>query len=117
MMAEATDRSLIGLRVLYVEDNALIALNCADAIESLGCSVTTCNSLTEAFGAIAREIPDVGLLDVNVHGETSYEVAEMLERQGVPVAFLTGCMSFSSGQRWENVHTSKSLADLKIFAA
>jgi hypothetical protein len=39
---------------------------------------------------IASEALDGAILDVNVHGEKSYPVAQMLVRQGLPFIFATG---------------------------
>ena len=46
--------------------------------------------LKGAFEAMAREMPDCAVLDVNLGPETSIPVAERLAEAGVPFVFATG---------------------------
>jgi CheY-like chemotaxis protein len=84
------DASLTGIRVLFLEDEALINMMTAAILEEMGCTVTACMHLDQCFDAIAREWPDVAVLDININGTMSYALADRLQERGVPVVFLTG---------------------------
>jgi len=82
-----TDR----LRVLIVEDEALIAMMAEDMIEELGAdAVLTAGSVAEAETAIAAGGFDFAILDVNLNGDNSMSLATLLKARGVPFAFTTG---------------------------
>jgi CheY-like chemotaxis protein len=85
--------SLQGLRVLVVEDEALVSMLLEDMLADLGCEVVAvCSRVSQAAEAAAdtsREL-DVAILDVNVAGEPVTPVAEALAARGVPFVFATG---------------------------
>jgi light-regulated signal transduction histidine kinase (bacteriophytochrome) len=82
---------LIGATVLLVEDNMIIALDCAETLKSLGAtSVTTAASVDEALAAIEAQDFHFALLDFNLGTETSAGIAELLETLAIPFAFATG---------------------------
>lgn len=85
--------ALQGLRVLVVEDEALIAEDTAQILVGLGCTVLGPVATPEAaLVLIGQEAarPDVALLDVNLAGRSSFPVADALAAQGVPVVFMSG---------------------------
>jgi CheY-like chemotaxis protein len=94
-------RPFEGISVLLLEDEVIVLFLHIQTLEELGCRVTGCSTLQEAFHAIRRERPDVALLDVNVHGETSYALAESLERIGIRFGFLTGYSSEHLDPKWQ----------------
>lgn len=86
--------SLRGLRVLVVEDEMMIAMLVESLLEELGCIVAaTAARPAQALEALARSRPDAAVLDVNLDGSDSFEVAEELCRQGIPFVFATGYRS------------------------
>jgi CheY-like chemotaxis protein len=86
----AADRS--GWRILVIEDDGLLAMHISDTLDDLGQIVVgPARTVEDALAIIENERIDMALLDVNLgNGETSYPVADILSRQGVPFAFLTG---------------------------
>ncbi len=82
---------IAGKRVLVVEDEVLVAMMIEDYLEDLGCFVVgTASRLQEAV-EMARNLElDVAILDVNLKGELSYPVAEMLVSRNLPFVFSTG---------------------------
>ncbi len=83
--------SLTGLRVLVVEDEALVSMLIEDFLEELGCEVVGVASRLEDAMENARTLElDVAVLDVNLAGRLSYPVAQTLRARGVPVVFATG---------------------------
>lgn len=80
-----------GVRVLVLEDEALISMQIEDALASAGCLVLgAAGCVEEALALIEAETPDCALLDVNLTGENSFSVADALTLRGVPFAFCTG---------------------------
>jgi PAS domain S-box-containing protein len=85
--------SLRGRRILVVEDEPAIALATVNTLERLGCEVvgpvgTLQQGLAVAEAEQARL--DAALLDVNLGGEVSFPIAELLAKSGVPFAHVTG---------------------------
>lgn len=81
-----------GLRVLVVEDEAMIAADLAETLRALGCEVVGPVGTVETalrLVTLAEQL-DVAVLDVSLHGRASFPVADALAKRGVPVVFATG---------------------------
>jgi DNA-binding response OmpR family regulator len=92
-MAAASDApSLNGLRVLVVEDDALLAMTTEDLLLMHGMQVVgPVPAVGPALDLIARERPAAALLDVNLGASgTSAPVAAALRAMGVPFLVVTG---------------------------
>ena len=82
---------LSGLRILVVEDEAMIAMLIEDQLDELGCIVATqAASVSEGLAAVAATPVDAAVLDVNLRGEFSYVIADALAARHVPYLFITG---------------------------
>lgn len=82
---------LTGLRVMLVEDEALVSMLVEDFLEGLGCELVAVASRLEDALEKARTVElDAAVLDVNLAGDMSYPVAEALRRRAVPFVFATG---------------------------
>ena len=84
---------LAGLRLLVVEDEAMIAIALEDMLEALGCEVVGVAGTLRRGLLYARDddLPmDGAILDVNLGGEPVYPVAKALAARGVPFVFCTG---------------------------
>jgi CheY-like chemotaxis protein len=91
MSEPALARELKGLRVLVVEDEALVALQLEDMLSDLGCAVIgPAARVHQALDLLNGQRVDAAVLDLNVAGELVYPVAEALTRRGVPFIFATG---------------------------
>jgi len=84
---------LNGLRLLVVEDEAMIAMMLEDMLGGLGCVVVdvagTVSKGLDLAGNLSLRF-DGAILDVNLAGEQVYPVAERLAARGVPFIFCTG---------------------------
>lgn len=77
--------------VLIVEDEVLVAMDMEAMVGDLGYRIFgTFNSLSEAREAIATDIPDLAVLDMNLSGTSSIPLAQDLVEKGVPIAFASG---------------------------
>lgn len=85
--------TMSGLRILLVEDEALVAMMIEDMLQGMGCTVVgIAGSVTEglAFAADTDLELDGAVLDVNLGGEKVFPVAQRLKTRGVPFIFSTG---------------------------
>jgi len=81
------------MRILIVEDEALIAMMLADGLESGGHEVTgLATTATEALALCQAMLPDLALLDVDLRdGSDGVVLARALfGRWGLPVIFASG---------------------------
>jgi DNA-binding response OmpR family regulator len=82
---------LSGVRVLVVEDTLLIADLIVDHLQDAGCDVIgPASRVARALTLAASESLDGALLDINLHGELCFPIADVLVDRGIPIAFLTG---------------------------
>jgi CheY-like chemotaxis protein len=79
------------LRVLVVEDEMLVAMNIEDMLLELGHEVAGLAGRLGPALALAKEARfDVAMLDVNLAGEASFPIADLLAERGIPFLFATG---------------------------
>jgi len=78
------------LRILVVEDEMLLAMNIEDMLLDLGHEVGLASRLEAALGLAREGAFDVAMLDVNLAGERSFPVADLLAARGIPFLFATG---------------------------
>lgn len=98
----AKPASLEGRVVLLVEDESLVSMLTEDILESAGCDVLLAMRLTEALQIARRSDFDLAVLDINLGGgETSYPVAEILTKRGIPFVLATGYDRDGIDQRFQ----------------
>jgi DNA-binding response OmpR family regulator len=89
-MNEAT---LLGRRILVVEDDYWVAQILLQLLEDAGAEVVgPFGYLDEALAFIAAQKGtfDGAILDINLHGAKSYSIADVLAADKVPFIFTTG---------------------------
>ena len=83
--------ALKGLRVLVVEDEALISIMLVDMLEQLGCAVIgPAATLDEAWPLVDARSFDVALIDVHLAGVPVFPLGERLLDDGIPIIIATG---------------------------
>ena len=93
-----------GIKVLVVEDEQIISMFIENSLSDLGCkSITFATNLTDAKNKVAKGDFDVVLLDVNLKGELSFPLAEILSAQHLPFIFSTGYGNFGIPVHLQNV--------------
>src|SRR3546814_11090178 len=87
------EKSLRGLRVFLVEDEALVAMLLEHMLSDMGGVIV--GQAHNVVGALAQMeqmawSADVAILDINLAGEAVYPVADALAERGIPFLFATG---------------------------
>ena len=89
--APAQDADPNEKRVLLVEDEPLVSMMLADMLSAFGHKVDgPYNRFTDAILAAKSNNLQAGILDVNLGGEKTYAVADILANRKIPFAFVTG---------------------------
>jgi CheY-like chemotaxis protein len=83
--------SVVGKRILVVEDEALVSVELVDSltmygIEALGPSA----SVENAMEIIGSTTLDGALVDANLNGQAVHEITAALVRRNIPFALVTG---------------------------
>ena len=81
---------LSGYRILYAEDEALVALDTAQALENEGATVIgPANNIADATRMLVEKI-DCAVLDVNLGNESVAPLVRELEAARIPLVLVTG---------------------------
>ena len=85
------DSKLDGCRVLVLEDEYFLANDLEEALKSHGASIVgPFSDVDAAYRRAARDHFDVAVIDIILHNETAYPIADELIRQRIPFLFYTG---------------------------
>lgn len=96
------------MRVLVLEDEALVAMDLADVLRNLGETVVgPCLTVADALHLLDSTEVDFGILDFNLRHETSEALADTLLLRSIPFVFLTG---------YRRTGLPEKFADVPIFA-
>jgi len=96
--------NLNGQRILVVEDDYYLATDTARAIEGAGAQVLgPCATEDAARTEIAEAAPTAAVLDINLRGGRSFDLANDFQRDGVPFVFITGYDQEVIPERFEGV--------------
>ena len=89
-LPEAPEK-LVGRRILLVEDEAMLAAETASQLEAAGHTIVAVASRVSEATMIAAGVDvEAAVLDLNLHGELSFPVADTLRERGIPFVFVTG---------------------------
>ena len=83
--------NLKGRRVLVVEDDPLVAMLLVDMLEAIGCEIAAVASrLDDALEKAQHLSFDLAVLDINLEGANTFQVAELLSKRAIGFVFATG---------------------------
>jgi len=92
------------LRVLLVEDEALVAMMIQESLTEFGFHVIGPICTVSEAEAVAKDgRPDAAVLDINLGDGLVYSVAEILAARGVPFVFVTGYDAESVDTRFREI--------------
>ena len=87
------DGALRGRRILVVEDDYLVAQSISEVLRAAGAEIAgPIGWIDEAVDFIEHNASsiDSAVVDINLHGEKSYQIADALTRSGIWFVFTTG---------------------------
>jgi CheY-like chemotaxis protein len=96
---------LSGRRVLVVEDEWIIATDLERSLRKCGAAVVGPMPTLDRAQALLAAEPDLdgAVVDVNLHGQMAYPLADTLERLGIPFVFATGYDAATVPERYAHV--------------
>jgi two-component system, chemotaxis family, sensor kinase Cph1 len=81
-------------RVLLVEDSGLVAMQIQTLLEEAGCEVVgPASRVGPALRLATSEVINAAVLDVDLNGTPSWDVADALTSRGIPFVLATGYSS------------------------
>lgn len=110
---------LVGKTVLIIEDEPFLAEEMAELIGALGMIVVGPYPSTRlALAALEGTSVNCGILDINLNGENSFRVADLLVERQVPFLFMSGYSREVLPTRFTSQPMLKKpimLAELRVF--
>lgn len=105
-------------RILVVEDEYYLASDLEKVLRENGAKVIgPVGDLSEAMSLIDHHRFDVAIIDINLHDELAYPLADELGRRGIPYVFATGYSAgaipdrYRSITRWEKPFELAKIVD------
>lgn len=78
------------MKILFVEDDRIIASGLCYSLEQEGYQVTHCLNVEQSKAAIKSQNFDIAILDINLPDGSGYELCKIIKaRDDIPVIFLT----------------------------
>lgn len=79
------------MRALIVEDEVLLGMLVEEMLHDLGHEVAALSThFDEALALAGSAAYDFAILDINLNGQQSFPVADVVRRRGMPLLFATG---------------------------
>jgi CheY-like chemotaxis protein len=106
MKLAVSEADLVGRRVLVIEDESMVTILIQDTLVDMGCEVIgTASRFNEAVAKAETLSFDVAILDVNLNGQQTFPVAEVLAKRRVPFIFATGYGAAALPEEFRTVPT------------
>jgi CheY-like chemotaxis protein len=94
---------LTGRRILVVEDSPVVAPFTQEVLEELGCIIVgPAGNLASARELAEAEEIDAAILDINIRGDKSFAVCDILDRRDVPFVLTSGYAGGVVPEKWQN---------------
>ena len=95
------DPKFNGRDILVVEDEEMIASVLEEMLLDLGCrEVWIAGSAKDAQAVLAQHRPDAVILDVNLGGDSGFQLAQSLVDAKIPFVFATGYGRHGLPEQW-----------------
>lgn len=106
--ADAAGAALLGRRILVVEDDFIVAADLCRGLADLGATVLgPAPTPFYALALLGRRSVDIAVLDIRLHGQDVFDVAEELTNRGIPIVFATAMSAETlppAFRHWPIVH-------------
>jgi CheY-like chemotaxis protein len=78
-------------RALVAEDSVLVLLGLEFELRQQGVEIVgSASTVAQALVLATTAVFDIAILDINLHGEMVFPVADLLRQRDIPVIFTTG---------------------------
>ncbi|WP_265562020.1 response regulator [Sphingomicrobium arenosum] len=95
------DKATNGARILLVEDSPVMSLKTEDALRESGYFVVgPAYDMPAALDLAGREQIDAAIVDLNIRGEKSFPVLEILNGRNVPFVITSGYADWTMPEEW-----------------
>jgi CheY-like chemotaxis protein len=92
------------LKVLVIEDEALVAMLIEDVLVELGYEpVAVAARLNDAMDQARTLTVDLAIVDINLNGQRTDPVVEVLNARGIPFVFASGYGAAGVSEPWKHV--------------
>jgi DNA-binding response OmpR family regulator len=110
-----TNLSYAHLRILIVEDQHLVSESMKQDLQRMGVLVIgPASSVSTALRMLdAAPIVDGAILDIDLHGETSFPIADALRERDVPFVFSSGYDERLIPEPYQDVTRCEKPADVR----
>ena len=99
----SSPESLVGRRILVVEDSPVVADACGDMLRDMGCIlVGPATNMAGALQLAGEEALDAALVDLNIRGGKAFPVLRILGQRGVPFLLASGYADWSMPDEWQD---------------
>lgn len=89
------------LKILIVEDESLVAMMIEDLLTDLGHEVVgVAGRLQQGIELAGQLAIDFAVVDLNLNGERTFPIAEVLRSRGIPLIFATGYGAGGLSDEW-----------------
>lgn len=104
MTAETSAQPATAIRrILVVDDEPMVAMMLEDALQDFGYRVVgPVENLRSAVQLAGSERIDAAIVDINIDGQVSDDVADKLMHRGIPFIFVSG-YERNTGLRYSDV--------------
>lgn len=90
-------------RVLIVEDSPVIAVDAEQRLQDDGWFVVgPAYDMDQAIDLAKREQIDAAIVDLNIRGEKSFAVMQILHERKIPFLITSGYADWSMPEEWRN---------------
>jgi CheY-like chemotaxis protein len=99
--SSGADPHFDGRDILVIEDEEMIASVIEEMLRDLGCrQVWIASSAKDAHAVLAQHHPHAAILDVNLGGDSGYQLAQSLNEAKIPFVFATGYGRHGLPEQW-----------------
>lgn len=103
--------------VLLAEDEMMVAMMLEDRLEQFGYRVLKVARLAKGLELAETSEIDLAILDINLAGETSFPMASVLRRRGIPFVFSSGYGDDGLPEAWRGEKVLQKPYDTKQLMA
>lgn len=109
------DSRLRGKQILIVDDGHLLVGEVRQVLESMGAMIVgPLAAVDEALALIVVLEVDAAVLDIELHEEDAFAIADELLRKEIPIVFASGMERHEIPKRFDGYHLLAKPAEIRL---